>query len=111
MSRFVGCKRDAAGCSWVPSRLPFSVSKPLYLLFGILQFLDALDLMATKRGQPLAEVVAQVAGSAGPEAHCATQGEWVKLHDDRTTYTGKILRREDSSMTCQPFRIYLADVR
>lgn len=56
---------------------------------GLLQFLDALDLVATKKGQPLAEVVAQVAGCAGPEAHGATQGEWVKLHDDRSTYTGE----------------------
>ncbi|KAI7843588.1 hypothetical protein COHA_002830 [Chlorella ohadii] len=57
------------------------------------QFLDALDLVAAKKGQPLAAVVGQVAGTEGPALHGTTKTESVRFHDDTSTYTGVYARR------------------
>ncbi|PRW56603.1 p25-alpha domain-containing [Chlorella sorokiniana] len=51
-------------------------------------FLRLLALAASKKGAPLAEVAAAVAGLHGPTATGATEPEYVRFHDDCTTYTG-----------------------
>ena len=51
-------------------------------------FLRLLALVADKKGVPLAQVVGAAAGLQGPAASGATEPEYVRLHDDRSLYTG-----------------------
>jgi len=51
------------------------------------QFLSALQLTAEKKGMAFQETVRQVMTVGGPKAH-ATKAEAVRLHDDKSTYTG-----------------------
>jgi len=53
-------------------------------------FLRLLYLVAEKKGAPLGEVAAAVAGlqQRGPALSRATTPEAVRLHDDRSSYTG-----------------------
>jgi hypothetical protein len=71
----------------LPHVAPLPSMSALY--YPSLQFLDALDLIAGKKGVPLGAVVAAVAGGGGPAVNNTTVGEFVKFHDDKSTYTGK----------------------
>lgn len=51
------------------------------------QFLTALSLVADKKGSTLEHVATMVLATGGPVAH-ATKAESVRLHDDKSTYTG-----------------------
>lgn len=51
-------------------------------------FLRLLALMADVRGAELAEVAGAVAALQAPSANGATTPDWVRFHDDRSTYTG-----------------------
>eukprot|EP00884_Botryococcus_braunii_P021327 jgi/Botrbrau1/7879/Bobra.9_2s0053.2 len=55
------------------------------------QFVGALILMAEKKGQPLAETVVCVLNTPCP-AVSATVPEYVRLNDDKSTYTGVYAR-------------------
>ena len=48
------------------------------------QFVDALALVAAKKGTPLADVAAAVLGANGP-AVSGTKAEYVKFHDDKVS--------------------------
>ena len=52
-------------------------------------FLRLLALVAGKKGAPLADVASAVAVLQGPAANGATEPEYVRFHDDRSTYTGQ----------------------
>ena len=95
----VGCGswRWAAPQGAVPSRSPPPSSPPPpthpppypppRLTFPA--FASALSMLAARRGQPLEGVVAQLAAAEGPQLHSASPPpEPVRLHDDRSTYTG-----------------------
>ena len=51
------------------------------------EFENALELLAGSEGVPGEELRQKVAASAGPMCN-ATQATAVRLHDDRSTYTG-----------------------
>eukprot|EP00879_Flechtneria_rotunda_P023090 GHRR01024409.1.p1 GENE.GHRR01024409.1~~GHRR01024409.1.p1 ORF type:complete len:485 (+),score=160.85 GHRR01024409.1:930-2384(+) len=51
------------------------------------QFLTALGILAEKKVMALEEVVMQVLEAGGPIAH-ATKADSVRLHDDKSLYTG-----------------------
>merc|ERR1712151_83486 len=51
------------------------------------EFIEALELIAEKRGVDPGEVCDTVAASRGPVLR-ATAADIVRLHDDKTTYTG-----------------------
>lgn len=51
------------------------------------QFAAALEIMAEKRGQSNDELVNMVLSAGGPK-FTGTKTDQVKLHDDKTTYTG-----------------------
>ncbi|KAL0023967.1 hypothetical protein WJX77_004039 [Trebouxia sp. C0004] len=51
------------------------------------EFENALELLASNKGVPGEELRQKVAASAGPMCN-ATQATAVRLHDDRSTYTG-----------------------
>ena len=53
----------------------------------VAQFKQALELVAAKRKQTLEEVVAKAGGAGGPKFK-GTKADFVKFHDDKTTYTG-----------------------
>lgn len=63
-------------------------------------FLRLLALVASKKGAPLADVAGAVARLRGPAASGATEPEYVRFHDDRSTYTGRRWGRE-ACMACQ----------
>ena len=50
-------------------------------------FLSALFRIAEKKGQPLEEVVSHILNAGGPTVKC-TKTDYVKFHDDKSTYTG-----------------------
>lgn len=52
------------------------------------EFENALELLATAKGVAGDEVRQKVAASPGPSCN-ATQAAAVRLHDDKSTYTGK----------------------
>jgi hypothetical protein len=52
------------------------------------EFENALELLASNKGVPGEELRQKVAASAGPMCN-ATQATAVRLHDDRSTYTGQ----------------------
>jgi len=54
---------------------------------GYNQFLDALKLVAEKKGVEVVDIERTLVVSSGPVL-MATQPEKVRLHDDRSTYTG-----------------------
>lgn len=56
-----------------------------------LQFLDCLDMIAGKTRAQLPAVVARVAAAGGPSASGTTAAEFVRFHDDLSTYTGRSL--------------------
>ncbi|GBF90596.1 hypothetical protein Rsub_03168 [Raphidocelis subcapitata] len=58
---------------------------------GFEQFLTALSAVAEKKGVSFEAVVSQVLSAGGPIAH-ATKADNVRLHDDRSTYTGVYAR-------------------
>lgn len=78
-------------CITLPPCLPPHHNRP--------QFLDALDLVAAKKGQPITEVVRQVVATQGPALHSTTKAEAVRFHDDPSTYTGVAARRASLSST------------
>ena len=51
------------------------------------QFVSALSLFAQKKGASLERVVGQILDAGGPKTR-ATKADSVRLHDDRSTYTG-----------------------
>jgi len=51
------------------------------------EFARGLTLVAEKLGKPYAELVADLAGAGGPNTN-ATKTDAVKLHDDKSQYTG-----------------------
>lgn len=51
------------------------------------QFVEAVKLIADKKKKSVDEVIASITGGAGPTTN-ATQAEFVKFHDDKSTYTG-----------------------
>ncbi len=53
------------------------------------EFQNALELLASNKGVPGEELRQKVAASAGPMCN-ATQATAVRLHDDRSTYTGQL---------------------
>ncbi|KAI3427944.1 hypothetical protein D9Q98_006334 [Chlorella vulgaris] len=55
-------------------------------------FLKLLALVAEKKVVPLGEVVGAVAALQGPSTQHATTPDQVKLHDDKSTYTGVYAR-------------------
>ncbi|KAL4440442.1 hypothetical protein ABPG75_003443 [Micractinium tetrahymenae] len=57
------------------------------------QFLDCLDMVASKVKAQLPAVVARMAAAGGPSASGATAAEFVRFHDDLSTYTGMYARR------------------
>ena len=78
----------------LPPRLPLSVFPPLPCRLSFDAFIRLLALVESKRRTPLEEVAAAVAGLArrGPSlAAGATTPDFVKWHDDRSTYTGAVL--------------------
>ena len=54
------------------------------------QFLSALVKVAEKKGQALEEVVRTVLAAGGPSVS-GTKADYVKFHDDKSTYTGLCL--------------------
>lgn len=50
-------------------------------------FENALEMLASDKGVPGEELRRQVTASGGPMCN-ATQAAAVRLHDDRSTYTG-----------------------
>jgi len=50
-------------------------------------FLSALFRIAEKKGQALEEVVSHILNAGGPTVKC-TKTDYVKFHDDKSTYTG-----------------------
>ncbi|KAK9821282.1 hypothetical protein WJX74_008620 [Apatococcus lobatus] len=79
------------------------------------QFTDALSLFAEKRGQDLRAIVDLILSSHGPQAK-GTQPDFVKFHDDKTTYTGVYARGGPTNVEqSQDLSAYLdrssADVR
>ena len=54
------------------------------------EFENALELLASNKGVSGEELRQQVAASAGPLCN-ATQAAAVRLHDDRSTYTGQFV--------------------
>ncbi|CAG9465979.1 unnamed protein product [Pedinophyceae sp. YPF-701] len=56
------------------------------------QFVYALGLVAEARKEPIDTVVARVARAGGPQAHGTTEADTVRLHDDKSTYTGVYAR-------------------
>lgn len=55
------------------------------------QFKDALHLAAAKKGESYDNLVAHIESVGGPTFH-GTKTENVKLHDDKSTYTGVYAR-------------------
>ncbi|KAK9908613.1 hypothetical protein WJX75_000439 [Coccomyxa subellipsoidea] len=51
------------------------------------QFIDALALLAAKSGSAIADVAKAVLAADGPSV-TGTKAEYVKFHDDKSTYTG-----------------------
>jgi len=51
------------------------------------QFQQALDLIATKKGTTKEDIIKQIEMTGGPHFH-GTKAENVRLHDDKSTYTG-----------------------
>ena len=52
------------------------------------EFENALELLATDKGVPGESLRQKVADSSGPMCN-ATQASAVRLHDDKSTYTGQ----------------------
>ena len=84
----------------LPHVAPLPSMSALY--YPSLQFLDALDLIVGKKGVPLGAVVAAVAGGGGPAVNNTTVGEFVKFHDDKSTYTGKPEQGQGGSGAAEP---------
>ncbi len=57
------------------------------------EFENALELLAADKGVPGEELRQKVAASSGPMCN-ATQAASVRLHDDRSTYTGQSLEHK-----------------
>ena len=55
---------------------------------GFAAFRGALELLASERGVPAADVSAAVVAAGGPRANAATRADAVPLHDDVAAYTG-----------------------
>merc|ERR1719359_2419700 len=55
------------------------------------QLKDAVRLIAAKRGSSVSEVQNLISESLGPVLQ-ATQADYVKFHDDKSTYTGVYAR-------------------
>lgn len=74
------------------------------------EFENALELLAAGKGVSGQELRQQVAASAGPLCN-ATQAAAVRLHDDKSTYTGQFviactqLRKQASEET--PLQVML----
>lgn len=56
------------------------------------EFENALELLATAKGVAGEDIRQKVAASSGPACN-ATQAAAVRLHDDKSTYTGQLLLR------------------
>ena len=55
---------------------------------GFAAFRGALELLASERGVPAADLSAAVVAAGGPRANAATRADAVPLHDDVAAYTG-----------------------
>lgn len=51
------------------------------------QFKKGVEGFAAKKGKTYDECVTLIVGTGGPQFH-GTQADYVKFHDDKTTYTG-----------------------
>eukprot|EP00775_Hariotina_reticulata_P004265 gene4265-4517_t len=65
------------------------------------QFLTALAVLAEKKGVPFEAAVLKVLDANGPIAH-ATKAEAVRLHDDKSSYTGVYARGGPSTSCTSP---------
>eukprot|EP00955_Chlamydomonas_euryale_P115774 366377-Chlamydomonas_euryale.AAC.6 len=52
------------------------------------EFLTAIERLATKKGMPTEELASLIVAKGGPQLTLTTTPESVRLHDDRSTYTG-----------------------
>jgi hypothetical protein len=56
------------------------------------EFVEALTLLAEKKGVPLKELTDGVLARGGPIVKATTRTTYTRLHDDRSTYTGVYAR-------------------
>lgn len=58
---------------------------------GFREFESSFQMLAEERGCSLDGVRAMIAASGGPRANGVTTADAVRLHDDKSTYTGACL--------------------
>ncbi|KAK9864155.1 hypothetical protein WJX84_003510 [Apatococcus fuscideae] len=51
-------------------------------------FENALSLVAEKKGVSVEDIKSKIASTGGPKMNNTTQPDYVKFHDDKSTYTG-----------------------
>jgi hypothetical protein len=73
--------------SWVPPNIPLVCVLQGQRRIDFDGFLSALFRIAEKKGQALEEVVSHILNAGGPTVKC-TKTDYVKFHDDKSTYTG-----------------------
>jgi hypothetical protein len=56
----------------------------------VVQFIHALEQCGEKKGKSLVQLVGLILESDGPIVNNVTKADFVKFHDDKSTYTGEL---------------------